>query len=268
MVGKFKWSTSFNISYNKNKVVNIQGQVIEASFFNRVMEGQPVGVFYTVEYAGVDPANGDALFYKNTKNADGTIDRSTVNASGYNQAQRVAVGNPNPDYIAGLTNTFSFANFDLSVSLNGIFGNEISTYGMGRYSSANMRFEDNQTTDQLRAWTTPGQITDIPQARFFANNGAQLSSRYVVDGSFVRVRTVSLGYTIPSSITKKMKIENARVYISGLNLYTFTDYIYWDPEVSADFQTTTAQGANIGRGNDFYTPPQPRTLLVGVNIGF
>lgn len=268
LVGKFKWSTSFNISYNKNKVVNIQGQVIEASFFNRVMEGQPVGVFYTVEYAGVDPANGDALFYKNTKNADGTIDRSTVNASGYNQAQRVAVGNPNPDYIAGLTNTLSFANFDLSVSLNGIFGNEISTYGMGRYSSANMRFEDNQTTDQLRAWTTPGQITDIPQARFFANNGAQLSSRYVVDGSFVRVRTVSLGYTIPSSITQKMKIENARVYVSGLNLYTFTDYIYWDPEVSADFQTTTAQGANIGRGNDFYTPPQPRTLLVGVNIGF
>jgi hypothetical protein len=227
------------------------------------MEGQPVGVFYTIEWAGVDPANGNALFYKNTENPDGTIDRSTVSPSGYNQAQRVAVGNPNPDYIAGLTNNFSYGGIDLSIFLNGVFGNEISTYGMGRYSSANMRFEDNQTTDQLRAWTTPGQITDIPQARFFANNGAQLSSRYVVDGSFIRVRTVTLGYSLPSTLLSKIKVDKIRVYVSGLNLYTFTDYIYWDPEVSADFQNS-----NIGRGNDFYTPPQPRTLLFGLNVGF
>ena len=261
--GKFKWSTNFNMAFNKNKVVDIQTQIIEASFFNRVMEGQPVGVFYTVEYAGVDPANGDALFYKNVKNADGTIDRSTVAPSAYAQAQRVAVGNPNPDYIVGLTNNFSYQGFDLTVFFNGVFGNELSTYGMGRYSSANMRFEDNQTVDQIDAWTTPGQITNIPQARFFANNGAQLSSRYVVGGSFVRLRNITLGYNIPARLLSKAKLDKVRIYTSALNLLTFTDYPYWDPEVNADFQDT-----NVAKGNDFYTPPQPKTILFGVNIGF
>lgn len=264
LVGKLKWNTSFNIAYNRNRVVDIQGQVIEASFFNRVMEGQPIGVFFTVEYAGVDPANGDALFYKNSQNPDGTIDRGTVNRLNYAaQAQRVAVGNPNPDYIAGLTNNFSYGGFDLSIFFNGVFGNELSTYGMGRFSSANMRFEDNQTVDQLDAWTTPGQITNIPQARFFQNNGAQLSSRYVVDGSFVRLRNVTLGYNIPSKILNRIKLDRARVYMSGLNLATFTKYPFWDPEVNADFQDS-----NIAKGNDFYTPPQPKTILFGLNIGF
>ena len=267
-IGKFKWSTNFNMAFNKNKVVDIQTQIIEASFFNRVMEGQPVGVFYTVEYAGVDPANGDALFYKNVKNADGTIDRSTVAPSAYAQAQRVAVGNPNPDYLVGLTNNFSYQGFDLTVFFNGVFGNELSTYGMGRYSSANMRFEDNQTVDQIDAWTTPGQITNIPQARFFANNGAQLSSRYVVDGSFVRLRNITLGYSIPARLLSKAKLDKVRIYTSALNLFTFTDYPYWDPEVNADFQETNAQNSNVARGNDFYTPPQPKTILFGVNIGF
>ncbi len=266
LVGKLKWSTSFNIGYNENKVIDIQGQIIDASFFNRVQEGQPIGVFYTVEYAGVDPANGDALFYKNTKNPDGTLDRTTVNAASYNQAQRTAVGKPNPDYVAGLTNNLSFKGFDLSIFFNGVFGNQISTYGMGRYSSANMRFEDNQTVDQLGAWTTPGQITNTPQARFFVNNGAQLSSRYVVDGSFIRLRNVTLGYSLPTSLLSRVKLERVRLYVSGLNLLTFTKYPFWDPEVNADIQA--AANVNIAQGNDFYTPPQPRTIMFGVNIGF
>jgi TonB-linked SusC/RagA family outer membrane protein len=267
-VGQFKWNTSFNMAYNKNKVLDIQDQIIEASYFNRVMEGQPVGVYYTVEYAGVDPQNGDALFYKNTTNPDGSIDRSTVNASGYSQAQRKVVGKPNPDIIAGLTNTFTYGGVDLSVFINGVFGNDLATYGMGRYSSANMRFEDNQTADQLNAWTTPGQVTNIPQARFYANNGAQLSSRYVEDGSFVRFRNITLGYTLPSSILNKLKLERLRIYGSVLNAFTFTDYSYWDPEVNNDFEDDTFQETNVAQGNDFYTPPQPRTFLVGINLAF
>jgi TonB-linked SusC/RagA family outer membrane protein len=267
-VGKFKWNTSFNFSHNQNKVVDIQGQVIEASFFNRVMEGQPVGVYYTVEWAGVNPDNGDAQFYKNTTNPDGSIDRTKVGPSGYSTAQRVAVGNPNPKYLLGLSNNFSYKGLDLSVQLNGVFGNDLNTYGMGRYSSASMRFEDNNTADQLAAWTTPGQKTDIPQARLFFNNGAQLSSRYVQDGSFVRVRNITLGYNLPSSLISKVKISRLRVYGSVLNAFTFTNYTYWDPEVNNDFQNTTAQGGNIAQGNDFYTPPQPRTFLIGVNFGF
>jgi TonB-dependent starch-binding outer membrane protein SusC len=263
LIGAFKWTTNFNIAFNENKVVDIQGQIIEGGFFNRVQEGQPVGVFYTVQYAGVDPANGDALFYKNTTNPDGSLDKTTVTNSTYSQAQRIAVGKPNPDYIAGLTNNFSYKGFDLTVFMNGVFGNQISTYGMGRYSSANMRFEDNQTADQLSAWTTPGQITNIPQARFYRNNGAQLSSRYVVDGSFIRVRNVTLGYTIPIKLLSRVKLDRVRIYASALNLFTITDYPYWDPEVNAD-----SFDSNVSKGNDFYTPPQPRTILFGINIGF
>jgi len=264
-VGKFKWNTSFNIAFNQNKVVDIQGQIIQGAFFNRVEEGKPIGVFYTVEWAGVNPDNGDAQFYKNTKDADGNRDRTKLAPGQYGQAERIVVGDPNPDYIAGFTNTFSYMGFDLNVFFNGVFGNQLSTFGMGRFSSASMRFEDNNTTDQIAAWQNPGDITDIPQARLFANNGAQQSSRFVVDGSFIRLRTVTFGYTLPRQVLNRIKVEKMRFYVSGLNLLTFTDYPFWDPEVDADF---LADGSNFARGNDFYTPPQPRTILFGVNIGF
>jgi len=263
LVGKFKWNTSFNIANNKGKVVDIQGQIIEGgvSNINRVAEGQPIGVFYAVEYAGVNPNNGDALFYKNTT-VNGQLDKTTVNAAGFNQAQRTIVGDPNPDYIFGVTNNFSFKGIDMSVFINGVWGNQINIYGMGRFSSANFRFEDNQTVDQVNAWTKPGQITNIPQARWLSNNGAQVSSRYIVDGAFARVRTVTLGYTVPAKLLSRFKLEKIRIYASALNLFTFTDYPYWDPEVNSD-----SFDSNIAKGNDFYTPPQPKTILFGINIG-
>jgi TonB-linked SusC/RagA family outer membrane protein len=267
LVGDFKWSTSFNIAYNKNLVTNINGQIIEggiARLPNRAMEGQPLGVFFGVEYAGVNPANGDAQFYRNSKNADGTIDRTVLSNSQFNQAQRVVLGNPNPDVIAGVTNNFSYKGFDLSFQFNGVFGNEVSVYGMGQYSMANMIYEDNQTADQMNRWRKPGDITNVPQARYWFGNGNQPSSRFIVDGSFVRLRTVNLGYNLPSKIVKKAKLERVRLYVSALNLLTFTNnYPLWDPEVNAD-----SFDSNIAKGNDFYTPPQPKTILFGINVGF
>jgi TonB-linked SusC/RagA family outer membrane protein len=263
LTGAFKWNTSLNFALNKGTVTDIQGQIIEGgvSNMNRVEEGYNVGVFYTVEYAGVDPANGNALFYRNKKNTDGTIDRSTT--SNYNEAQRTVVGDPNPDLIFGFTNNFSFKNFDLSVFFNGVQGNQNNIYGMGRYSSASMLYEDNNTVDQLRRWRNPGDITDIPQVRLYRVNGSQASSRYIVDGSYVRLRNVSFGYTLNAKQLKRIKLEKLRIYVSGQNLLTFTKYPYWDPEVNAD-----SFDSNIAKGNDFYTPPQPRTYLVGLNVTF
>lgn len=264
-VGKFKWNTSFNIATNANKVTNVQGQIIEGGVrsMNRVMEGQPIGVFFTREYAGVDPNNGDALFYKNTKNSDGSIDRSTVTNSGYNSTERVVVGNPNPKFIGGITNTLSYGGIDFSIFFNGVAGNDVNFYGVGQYSSANGIYEDNQTTDQLNAWTPENRNTDVPQARYLITNGSQPSSRYIFDGSYLRLRTLSLGYTIPKNLTERLKIDRVRVYFSAMNLATFTKYKGWDPEVNSDTFTS-----NFAQGNDFYTPPQPRTILFGVNIGF
>jgi hypothetical protein len=252
-----------NLAFNQGKVTDIQGQIIEGgvSSMNRVETGYNVGVFYTVEYAGVDPANGNALFYKNTLKADGTRDRTTT--SNYAEASRVVVGDPNPDVIYGFTNNFSWKGFDLSVFFNGVYGNQNNIYGMGRYSSASMLYEDNNTADQLRRWRKPGDVTDIPQVRLYRVNGSQASSRYIVDGSYMRLRNVTFGYTFANNMLRKIKMEKLRFYVSAQNLLTFTKYTYWDPEVNAD-----SFDSNIAKGNDFYTPPQPRTFLFGVNVNF
>ncbi|MCF0039278.1 SusC/RagA family TonB-linked outer membrane protein [Dyadobacter fanqingshengii] len=265
IVGKFKWNTSLNIANNKNKVTDIQGQIIEGGIrsMSRVMEGQPVGVFYTVEYAGVDKANGDALFYRNTEE-NGNIDRSTV--SNYNSARRVVAGNPNPKFVGGITNTFSFKGLDLNIFFNGVAGNKINFYGVGQYSSANGIYEDNQTADQLNSWTAENTDTDVPEARFYKGNGNQASTRYIYDGSYLRLRSMTLGYNLPSSVTNRLKMDRVRLYVSGMNLATFTNYKGWDPEVNTD--DISERDLKFALGNDFYTAPQPRTILFGVNIGF
>ncbi len=266
--GAFRWTTNLNAATNRNRIKNLQGQIIEGglSSMSRAVEGQPLGVFFTAEYAGVDPANGDALWYKNTPITDVNgnvtgVDRATTNT--YNQAQRVVVGSPLPKWTAGVTNTFSYKGFSLSVFFNGVFGNDINFYGVGRFSSANGRFEDNQTVNQLAAWTSTNTDTNVPEARLFFNNGAQPSSRFILDGSFVRLRNATLAYTLPKTLINRAKLNSVRVFVTGLNLLTFTNYAGWDPEVNADDIVT-----NIAQGYDFYTAPQARTITGGINIGF
>ncbi|ADB40191.1 SusC/RagA family TonB-linked outer membrane protein [Spirosoma linguale] len=263
LTGAFRWTTSFNAATNQNKINNLQGQIIEGGInaMSRAVEGQPLGVYFTQEYAGVDPANGDALWFKNTTNTDGTIDRSTTKT--YNQAQRVVAGSPLPKWTGGITNTFSYKGFSLSVLFNGVFGNKINFYGVGRYSSANGRFEDNQTVNQLAAWTKENPNTNVPEARLFYNNGAQSSSRFILDGSFVRLRTATLSYSLPKTLVNRVKMNSVRLFVTGQNLLTFTNYAGWDPEVNADYIVS-----NIAQGYDFYTAPQARTITGGINIGF
>ena len=263
IVGDFKWKTSLNLATNNNKITDLQTQIIEGGLNNmsRAVEGQPLGTYFTAEYAGVDPANGDALWYKNTKNADGTVDRATTKT--YSQASRVVVGSPLPKWVGGISNTFSYKGVELSVFFNGVFGNKLNFYGVGRFSAANARFEDNQTVDQLNAWTPTNTNTDVPEARLFFNNGAQPSSRFIQDGSYLRLRSVSLSYNLPKSVLSSIKVSNAKIFLTGFNLATFTKYKGWDPEVNADDIVT-----NIAIGYDFYTAPQPKTIVGGFNITF
>ncbi|CCH51658.1 TonB-dependent receptor plug [Fibrisoma limi BUZ 3] len=258
--GAFQWSTNLNIARNTNKITNLDGQIIQGGYINQAQEGSPIGVFFGREYAGVDPQNGDALYYRNTTNADGSLDRSTTNNP--NQAERVVIGNPNPSFIGGVTNTLSYKGLELSFLFQGQFGNQIYN-AAGQYMSANGNFFDNQTRDQLRRWQRPGDITDVPQARLVGGNGTVESSRYLQDGDYVRLKTATLGYTLPKTLTNRAKLSRVRVYVTGQNLLTFTNYTGWDPEVNTD-----AAAGNIGLGNDFYSAPQPRTITAGINIGF
>ncbi|MBU1011916.1 MAG: TonB-dependent receptor [Bacteroidetes bacterium] len=258
LTGVIKWSTDFNIGFNNNEIVNINGPDIIVGV-NRVREGEPMGVFVMTKYAGVDPDNGDALYY-----IDETSDATTNN---YGSAQKQVVGSPNPDFTGGMTNTLSYKNFDLSFTFNFVYGNMIYNGG-GQYQSANGDWWDNQTKDQLNFWRNPGDITDVPEARFASSNGTRESSRYLSDGSYLRLRNVTFGYNLPKSITSKLKLDRVRLYVTGVNLLTITNYTGWDPEVNYTGTGRTTQTFNIAQGNDFYTVPQARTITFGVNVGF
>ena len=138
--------------------------------------------------------------------------------------------------------------------------------GAGGFMSANGDWFDNQTKDQLRRWQNPGDITDVPQARLAwlgnPSNGIAASSRYIEDGSYLRLKTLTLSYNLPASIMKAAKLRSARIFVSGQNLLTFTNYTGWDPEVNSDYRS-----GNRNQGGDFYSAPQIKTISFGINLG-
>jgi TonB-linked SusC/RagA family outer membrane protein len=267
-VGDFAWTTSVNASVNRNKIMDLAGPDILGSALNRAQAGQPLGTFVGPEYAGVDPANGNALYYLNTTNADGTLNRNTT--TNINQAANVPIGNPNPTWTGGITNTFSYKGFDLSATLVGVFGNQIYDSAAPYFSTGFNNGYDNQTRDQLNRWQKPGDITNVPKAVYGGGIGTGASSRFVQNGDYGRLRSVVLGYNLPSSLAKRGFLQSARIFLQGYNLLTFTKYTGWDPEVSSDYVTGTGNTSanNISQGISFYTAPQARTYTLGINLGF
>lgn len=255
----FSWESSFNLANNNNKVTSLpdnNADVVVGNVIRRV--GERLDSFYLVEYAGVDPANGDALFYKNTLNADGSRDRSTTND--YSEAQRVIAGSSTPDWIAGFTNNIDYKNFDFSFTFQGEFGASIYNAG-GIYQSANADWFDNQTVDQMNRWQKPGDITMVPQARLGDGNGTQNSTRYLEKANFIRLRNISLGYSLDKNLTADWGISKIRFYVSAINALTFTKYSGYDPEARSD----TARG---GGGSTFYSAPPAKTVTFGINVNF
>jgi TonB-linked SusC/RagA family outer membrane protein len=252
--GDFKWSVGGNMSFNRNLIQNLPTPIIPTgNTISRVQAGEPLGVFYAKKYAGVDPNTGDALYYQ----TDGSASKD------YAAAPVQRVGNPNPKFTGGVNTTASFKGFDLSALGQFTSGNDLYN-AAGQYQSANADYFDNQTVDQLNRWQKAGDITSVPQARYGGTNGTQTSSRWIQDGSFFRIKNVTLGYNLPAELVKRGHIQTLRVYITGQNLATFTKYTGYDPEVN----TYGLGTANYLLGHDFYTPPLAKTYLLGVNIGF
>ncbi|WP_221394112.1 TonB-dependent receptor [Dyadobacter sp. NIV53] len=252
----FTWNTSFNLSKNINKLTKLDGenQLIpgnDGRFMNSLIVGESIGVFYGPKYAGVDQANGDALYY--TQNNETTND--------YNAAGNFVVGNPNPDWIGGITNNIGYKGLELSVLFQGVFGNQV-TNGGGGFMTASFDWFDNQTKETLNRWQKPGDITSEPQLRLSGANGTGASSRYVYDASYVRLKNITLSYKLPQAILKKAKLSTVRLYVTAVNLLTFTDYPGWDPEVNADYRA-----GNRNQGGDFYSAPQIKSVTFGVNLG-
>ena len=256
LVGEFKWSTSFNIAFNRNKILTlVDGQPIYPGgrYLGRIEEGKSFGYFYGKAYAGVDPNNGDALYY-----VDAT---RTATTNSYSDAADQEIGNPNPNFYGGFGNRLSYKNFDLDIQTQFVSGNDIYN-AAGAFQASNGDYFDNQIITQMDYWKNPGDITDIPQPRFDEANGIRPSSRYIQDGSYFRVKNVVLGYNLPNEFVNKYRMQKARFYVSATNLLTLTKYEGYDPEINTTF------AGSYQLGTDFYTPPQPRTITFGINVGF
>ncbi len=250
LTGAFKWTTDFNMAFNRNKIIDIKGQIIDYRTA-RAMEGEPIGVYYTYEYAGVNPENGDALFVN--RNGEEVVGSELV------ADDRKIMGDPNPDFTGGLSNNFSYRGLSLKVFMQFSYGNEVFRDG-GRFVATNMSSIYNQQVSQLDRWQEPGDITDVPQARLFQSNGDRASSRYIEDASYLRFKNITLAYNLPKSITDKMSVNNLKVYVQAQNWITITDYSGNDPEV-------TSQGiANVGQGYTFLEAPTPKMLLFGIDL--
>lgn len=269
LTGELKWNTSFNVSLNQNKIISINDTVPMSSGsiglnYNLALikAGLPVNTFYgfvtdgvfqtqeevdnhAVQVPGNDPFNrtsaGDIRF--KDLNNDGVI----------NDDDRTYLGNPNPTVIFALNNTFAYKGFDLSIFLQGVAGNQI--INANRFWSEAMAVAQNQTIATLNRWNGEGSSNSVPRAVFNdPNKNTRPSDRFVEDGSYLRIKNVTLGYTMPVQIIRKIKLSSARVYISGQNIFTLTNYSGFDPEV----------GVN-GIDNNVY--PVTRTFTVGINLG-
>lgn len=267
LIGEFKWNTSLNISTYKNEVTKLISPVSPTGgrSLGRLEVGQPFGQFFGLKYMGVDENNGDALYLAK----DG---KSTTNSS--TDAGQFIIGDPNPDFYGGINNNFSYKGFDLDIQCQFVSGNDL-VRASGIYQSNNGEWIDNQTEDQINYWKTPGQKTDIPKPYFGGRNGSYISSRYVEDGSYFRVKAVNFGYTLPAGWISPLKLRSVRVYMTASNLFTITNYSGYDPEVSSGeyrtggYSPVLASGLNplINLGHDWYTAPQIRTIAFGLNVG-
>ena len=256
--GVFRWTTDLNFSRNDNKVVSLASeQPLYRGFSaagvgatNVIKVGEPLGTFWGLKYLGVNVATGDALY--EDFNGDGRI--TTDDAQ--------VIGNAQPKLIGGLTNNFSWNGFDVSAFLQFSYGNKVMNYGNSFLLNPGTDLRVNQTRAALRRWQKPGDITDIPRYEYNNTYNSYSSSRLVEDGSYLRLKNVAVGYTLPSKWTSKVKLGAVRIYATGTNLWTLTRYTGADPEVSTFDGSTSAQGI------DFFTLPQVKTIVGGITVNF
>ncbi|WP_158538491.1 SusC/RagA family TonB-linked outer membrane protein [Chitinophaga skermanii] len=251
-----RWNVNANISRNKNEVTELGAYTKYLSYANiyerdnaiRVEKGRSLGSFYGYVAQGVDPKTGDMIF--KDLNGDKVID----------ERDRTYIGNAQPDFIYGISNNVRYKNFTLDVFIQGVQGNDL--YNATRMDLEGLYDSKNQSTAVLRRWTKENPITDIPRAGTDAIGNSRVSSRFVEDGSYVRLKAVTLSYTVPSKVMSKIGFSGLNVYATGQNLLTITNYKGLDPEVS----TSNLNGP--AGGIDFGTYPQARAFIFGVKAEF
>ena len=272
----FNWTTTLNISAYRSQITDLgigkpfNGQGIRGGgALVRYDVGQPLGSFFGFVADGIIQsadelaalnANSPTKFYQGSGTAPGDIKFKDINGDGVvNAADRTFIGNPNPKFTYGLNNTFSFKGFDLNIFLQGSQGNDV--YNLNRYYlEGGLAAASNAGTIALNRWTPTNTNTTIPRAVFNdPNQNNRISSHYIEDGSYMRIKLLTLGYSLPASVLSAVHSQRIRVYVSAQNLLTVTKYTGFDPELGN-------QGNSFGVDRGIY--PQARVFLAGVNLGF
>ncbi|MET0300623.1 MAG: SusC/RagA family TonB-linked outer membrane protein [Flavitalea sp.] len=260
----FNWETNLNMAFNRNKVIALN----DGALFSSPGASQPIGVGHDMDewnmpvWAGVDPANGDPLWEKVMKDADGKSYITYTNDynSAATEVSRQYTGkSAAPKFTGGFTNTISYKGFSLSAFFNFVYGNWV-------YNDTRFYFDNDGVYEKYNSmvlpsnwtrWEKPGDIATHPKPYFGGNKSSnQTSTRYLEDGSYVRLRNVTVGYDLPVNFINRVKLSRARIYLSGDNLWTGTKFTGPDPEVV------------LSSGTSSFRYPLSRKLLVGVNLSF
>jgi len=253
MQGAFSWNTDFNISFNKNRLESLaltqiyydaRTSDVITEYIVRNEPGRPLGGFYGYFTDGVDPETGEFIY--RDLNKDGQLTSS----------DRDYIGDPNPDFVYGMTNTFSYKGFNLSIFLQGSQGNDI--FNASRIETEGMYDGKNQSIRVVDRWRRPGMETTIPKAGY----DLRISDFFVEDGSYMRLKDLTLSYDFGKTLLKKSGISRLQPYFTASNLLTITRYLGFDPEVNQWGNSGTVQGIDWG------TYPQTRSFIVGLNIEF
>lgn len=247
----FTWTVDFNFAANKNMILSLPNGADIASGNQIIRQGQSLYSYFLRNYAGVNPANGDPLWYSDTTK------KVTTNVYPGAIARTIA-GNSLPKYFGSFTNTFNYKGFSLEFQLYYNLGNYLYDTWGGFYLGSGNGATYNKVQRQLDRWTTVGQVTDVPKYVYGGNKNFQSASTfYLVKGDFVRLRNLQLGYSLPKSVLNKLKIGNAFFYTRGANLYTWVK----DKKMPFDPEQGTGSATNL---NVFI----PKTVTVGLNVTF
>ncbi len=288
---KFKWNTNFNFTYLKNEVTSLAdgvpflAGVTQLETTNRTIVGYPLGMIWGVRTDGVDPATGRRVFLRKNYNTSGKWDgtytkvfynhQSGVATSGWRDADGNVsrsvdisndgepLGSPIPKYFGGLDNTITFGNFDFNLGLTYAF--DFYVYNGSKAGLRDQRNWNNSAEVAEKYWKKAGDITPIPRPVWgdnVSNGSSMVQEQNMERGDFVKVRNLSLGYTLKNNLLKRANVSSLRIYSQIFNAYTFTNYTGADPEISSNGDT------NLTPGVDRNTVPQARTISFGINVTF
>ncbi|MHC0441232.1 SusC/RagA family TonB-linked outer membrane protein [Flavobacterium sp. 3-210] len=281
--GNFNWNASAVVSHYKNNLDEIANGIVLTQEVNtngyqpvvvtNTTIGNPIGLFYGYKTDGLfkDQAVlnsapiqfGQPVGTGAGETALGDVKYVDVNDDGkIDAADKTFIGNPHPKFTYGFTNNFRYKNVDLSIFLQGSYGNDVMNLTK-RAGTTNASLYDNQLVDAMDYYSSTNTASNNPRPiADSANNNLLISDRYVEDGSYLRIQNVTLGYSLPQDVLSKYKISRLRLYGSAQNLYTFTNYSGYDPEIGSFNQNVLLSGIDNGRY------PVARTFLVGLNLEF